>query len=521
MAPSFVKHLVELLKGIAPKIKARARRDGLKTQFDPRSALAQSVAPETPPHVLPESKSQTPSAESILENSRSFVTDNAEVQRIGASSKPANESIPEPDPEVRHPSRSTTGSESPAHDGNRRNSGAPSASEPFPRLHDESSSASELSQLQTPLHSGHRSSDTSAKRNYYEPDKDNDRIIPKDILCYLKVRFEGRTLSKKKPFENFDWQNDASYRIVNNAAEQILHVSPETINKKKVWRTDGVCKLFRKEQECSSKALETEEQWSEVLHLIIAEFVTMRGNEYKKFHLEITWTYAAVEETVVEIQKKYSRQIAHLIDARMKSNWCDRKFIPQKDLHAIMSPNVIEHLVDQDDSLKELEGSSAANGALFQKKQFVSDVTNSHKRLLALCVHEGLPLICLWQMLYARERPVQFPLTSLKDSDRPAAADQINFGNILFKQWFFNAYQFPNPTNAKVHCIDLKDNDVLPIEKCGDELTPIGQGASKVVYKVQIQPGHHCFTAVSITSIFGQLIVVLMIADRTKRVCLR
>jgi hypothetical protein len=509
MAPSLVKHLVKFWKNIVHKINARAQKDRAKKQFDAPSAQAQSDAQETP-LVLPGSNLLNPSTDSVLKNSRSAVTENSEVQGIALSSKPANDSVPEPDTEVLHPSRSTTSSESPTHDNDRRSSGAwvPSAFEPFPCLHEEPCSISGVSQSRTPPPLGHHSSDTSAKRNYYEQD-DKHRIIPKHILCYLKVKFEGRTLSKKKPFEKFDWQNDASYDIVSKAAQAILHHSPETINKKNIWRTDGVCKLFVKKQECSSKALEAEDQWSEVLHLIIAEFVTISGNEYKKFHLEITWTYAAVEETVGEIQKKYSKQIAHLIDARMKPNWRERNFIPQKDLHAIMSSNVIEHLIDKDESLKELGGSSAANGALFHKKQFVSDITNSHKKLLALCVHEDIPLICLWQMLYAKERPVQFPLTPLKESDRPAAADQINFGNILLKQWFFTAFQFPNPTNAKVHCIELRDNDVLPIEKCGDELTPIGHGASKVVYKVQIQPGHHRFTAVSISSMFGQLEIVL------------
>jgi tetratricopeptide (TPR) repeat protein len=217
-----------------------------------------------------------------------------------------------------------------------------------------------------------------------------------------------------------------------------------------------------------------------------------------------------LEEDDSVIEEKYSKQIANLINARIKLNWREKYFIPQKDLHAIMSQNVIEHLVDKDESLKELEGSGAANGTLFDKKLFISDVTNSHKRLLALCVHEGLPLICLWQMLYPKEKAVQFPETPLKDSDRPAAADRIQFRTILLKQWFFNAYQFPKPTDATIHCIDLRDNDVLPIEKCGGELTPIGQGGSKVVYKVRIQPGDHRFTAVCITSMFAQFRVVLM-----------
>jgi hypothetical protein len=412
-----------------------------------------------------------------------------DVQPARELTKLTTSSAPELDTEKLYPSRSTTGSESLNHDNDKRRSSLSSPSEPFPRLHDESFAIGEASQLRPTPPFSHRPSDTHAKRVYYEQEEDRDRVIPRDILCYLKVVCDGKTLSKRKPFERFDWQADASYEIFNIAAQKCLASAPETINKK-VWRTDGVCKLFKKDQECSSRALEIKEQWSEVLHLIIAEFVTSSGNEYAKFHLEITWTYVVVDDTVIE--KRYSKKIADLIDARIKTNWREKKFIPQEDFNAIMSQFVIENLIDKDESLKDPEDSNLEGGPAFDKKQFIRDVASSHKHLLALCVHEDLPLICLWQMLYLGEHPVQFPL---KDSDRPPAAEKIKFDNLIMKQWFFTAYQFPNPTNAEVHCFDLRDNVVLPIEAYGED-KPIGRGASKVVYQVQIEPGHHRFTAV-------------------------
>ncbi|ERF75558.1 hypothetical protein EPUS_08970 [Endocarpon pusillum Z07020] len=238
----------------------------------------------------------------------------------------------------------------------------------------------------------HRTSYRSAGRKYYEQDGDGDRVIPKEILCYLKVILDGKLLSERTSFEKLDWQDDASYGTVNNAAQNCLNASPETINKN-VWRTDGVCKLFRKDQECSSKALEIEDQWSEVLHLIIAEF-----------------TYAAVDRPGIEKKR--------------------RKFIPQKDLYAIMSQSVIEHLINNDESLTNTEHVGHVDSPVMNKKKFIHDVASSHKHLLALCVHEDLPLICLWQMLYLRPKPVQFPLGT---SDKPPAAEKIKFENLIFK----------------------------------------------------------------------------------------
>lgn len=233
-----------------------------------------------------------------------------------------------------------------------------------------------------------------------------------------------------------------------------------------------------------------EEQWSDVLHLIVAEFVTTPGNQHAKFHLEITWTYAAVDERTAE--EKYSKKIADLIDSRMKTNWQKKKFIPQKDLSTIISMNVVQHLVDQDDSLKDLEDASLGDGPRFDKKKFIEDAYLSHGRLLALCVYEELPLICLWQMLYVQKPPVTLPLEA---SDIPRAAEKRKFDNLIIKQWYFTAHQFPKPDDAKVHCTCLDDGKVLPLEPCG-EVKPIGAGGSKVVYKVQIPPGHHRFTEV-------------------------
>jgi hypothetical protein len=483
MAFSIFKDLINFCKDLRPrrgppKALKRGSAEGRTRALAPNNPIYL----QTPDHDLPESN--FPDETSQI--SRSFATNRDDGQAVEPLPKPASISAPELDTDKQCPSRSTTGSESQFFDDDRRRSVGPG-----PPLCEEPHSMSESSQLQKPPPLEHSPSDTSARKKYYEEDEDRDRIIPKDVLCYLKVIFDGKKLSKKKPFQ-LDWQDDASYGIVNNAAQKCLQDSPETINKE-VWRTDGVCKLYRKEQEFSSKALETEEQWFEVLHLIIAEFVTTPGNEYAKFHLEITWTYAAGDNTVVEDSKEeYSKKIADLIDARMRTNWRKKKFIPQKDFHAIMSQPVIEYLIDKDKSLKTMAVSTSLNEPVFEKKQFIRDVASSHKHLLALCVYEDLDLICLWQMIKRSGKPATFPLG---DSDKPPAAEKRKFDNLLIKQWYFTAYQFPKPTDAEVHCIPLKDEDVLPIEACG-KVEPIGWGTSKNVYEVQIQPGHHLFTAV-------------------------
>jgi hypothetical protein len=449
---------------------------------DPASSRMNTACHQSPDHDTPEGHAQLPLADSASQNLVPSDDPQDSAQPVTQSTDLVTVSPHELDTGKGCPSRSTTGSES-----IRPGSANSGPSVPFPPVYEEPNSIDEASQLKTPPPGGHRLSDTSTKKNYYESGV-RDRVIPKEVLCYLKLKFDGKRLSRPQHFQ-LDWQDDASYGTVNNAARKCLNSSPETINKK-VWRTDGVCKLFKYDQECSSKALENEDQWSEVLHLIIAEFVTVPDNEYAKFHLEIIWTYAAVDDPAVE--KQYSKKIADLIDARMRTNWRKKKFIPQKDLHAIMSQTVIEHLIDKDESLKSLQDLSPVDGPIFDKKKFTRDVVTKHKHLLALCVYEELPLKCLWQMLYLSTTPMRFPLN---EKDIPSGAEKRKFDNLLIKQWWFTAYQFPKPTDAKVHCIDLKEDDVLPIEAC-DEVKPIGWGASKNVYQVQIQPGHHRFTAV-------------------------
>jgi hypothetical protein len=504
---SVFRPLGKIYHRVCRKRPKQAPRGNTREHRSSASAPSDTTRPPVSDHDSPDTSRRLPSADDTFQKSVPFNDGHDDVHADTDLSKIVTISSPELDAaEKLHPSRSTTGSESLNHDNERQKSTASGPSEPFPCLHGVSDSIIEPSQLFTPPTLDHRLSDTSARWNYYEQD-DRDRIIPKEILCYLKVMYDGKKLAKRKPFEKLDWQDDASYGVVNNAAQKCLDSSPETINKK-VWRTDGVCKLFQRDQECSSKALETEDQWSEVLHLIIAHFVTIPGNEYAKFHLEITWTYAAVDDTLAE--EKYSKKIADLIDSRVKTNWHKKKFVPQKDLHAIMSQSVIEHLIDKDESLKDIANSNPADALIFDKKQFIHNVASSHKQLLALCVYEDFPLMCLWQMLNLGEKPAKLPL---KDSDIPPAAEKRKFDNLIIKQWYFTAYQFPKPTDAEVHCIDLRDDVTLPIEEY-EEWKPIGRGASKVVYKVQIQPGHHRFTAVCCyfprTSQFTDLNVLIL-----------
>ncbi|ERF72333.1 hypothetical protein EPUS_06089 [Endocarpon pusillum Z07020] len=497
MALSIFTDFMRVCKHHYQRRRGKARRRNSTKHHDPSITPVDAVERQIPDQGLPERSSQVPLAENVVQKPISSLVDHNLVPPTTESSNFTDVSASKPEMEHSPPSPRTTGPESPSHDSGSRMSIASSPPEPFPRLHHEPCSPGKSHRLQTPHTLKHRTSDRSARRQYY--DQDRDRVIPKEILCYLKVIFDGKPLSERTSFEKLDWQDDASYGTVHKAAQNCLNASPETINKN-VWRTDGVCKLFREKQECSSKALETEDQWSEVLHLIIAEFVTIPGNEYAKFHLEITWTYAAVDLPGTEKTQKrrYSREIADLIDSRIKTNWRGRKFIPQKDLHAIMSPSVIEHLINKDESLANTEHAGLGDSPAMNKKKFIDDVASYHKHLLALCVHEDLPLICLWQMLYLGPKPAQFPLGI---SDKPPAAEKIKFDNLIFKQWFFTAYRFPKPTDAKVHCFDLTDNDILPIEGCG-KTKPIGSGAFKTVYEVQIQPGHHRFTADK-TSVFA------------------
>lgn len=430
------------------------------------------------------------STEQALPESTSSITD---LRRSFMDPwKLASASALDRDAEEQSLSRRTSGSEPLNHDNERQGSVGMSP-EPFPRFYEEPVSLDGTLQLGTSPPFEHRPQDRGAKENYYDSGE-RDRVIPKQVLCYLRMMFEGERLCKKMSFY-LDWQSDDSYRKIKDAAKKCLDHSPQTIDKQ-VWRTDGVCKLFKMNQECSSRTLENEDenqdQWFEVLHLIIAQFVAIPGNEYTKFHLEITWAYAAVKDPVTEAKGAYSTRIANLIHDRMRTNWRNQKYIPQKDIHAIMSQTVIEHLIKKDKSLQDLEHSAHTDDQSFKKEQFIHDVAIKHKRLLALCVYEELDLICLWQMVYRNGMPAKLPLNN---SDRPLGAEPRRFDSLLSKQWWFQPYQFPKPTDAKNHCTKLGDEVILPIEGCG-ERKPIGSGSSKDVYKVQVQSGHHQFTAV-------------------------
>jgi hypothetical protein len=294
MAFSVIKRVGKFWKNLRWKPSTKTLRGKTKKHRDPVEAPINTVYSQALDHESKDNNAQVPSVDKASQNTTSPIIDHHDdqpVQKLAnvpaandASPKstssiishedgqpvanltkpPAAVSAPELDTEKLHPSRTTTGSESLSHDDDGRRSIASSPAEPFPRLHDEPGLTNQPSQLQTPLSVGHRPSYSSAKKNYYDQDEDRDKVIPRDVLCYLKVIFDGKSLCKRKPFEKLNWRDDNSYGVINDAAQKCLRAAPETIDKE-VFRTTGVCKLFERDQEWSSKALENDYQWSEVL----------------------------------------------------------------------------------------------------------------------------------------------------------------------------------------------------------------------------------------------------------------
>ncbi|ERF72822.1 hypothetical protein EPUS_04257 [Endocarpon pusillum Z07020] len=340
---------------------------------------------------------------------------------------------------------------------------------------------------------------SSRRKKLYSGGCDWETLVPSRLLCYLIIEFESIS---NEPFKDerldvleFDlnWQDEGAYHMLNNEAQRRLRQYPTTMERQ-TYRKKGTCKLFRDEQYCFSTPLNEEAKWLNLLSNMIVQFIAK--NEMVKFHLEITWTYTASEPP--QEASCYAEKVRQSIDAQLVSrkNFIGESYIPSNVLTEIMSETTTEHLINEDDSLKDVESRRYQQNGQFDKRGFVRDVKTKASILLALFVYNKLPLKYLLRLMESDITNVHLGTLPLQRDHCPEGADSVDFGNLVDHQWRFCAHKFPKPETASAHSYDLHRHTILPIQYC-NEGKKIGNGAYGEVYKIRIETDHHEFRTVS------------------------
>jgi hypothetical protein len=313
--------------------------------------------------------------------------------------------------------------------------------------------------------------------------KTGTQLVSNKVDCVVVLVYEGK--AHRAIEERIWWMDKSQYAQFDYAADRFLR-DYGVPHHKQLYRKSGQCSLIGyddkgREFKFDSRTLENEEQWFEVLQILITSFVSKYP--YVKFHLEIYWEYSDVTINRVE-HERYAVTVRNVINGKLRANWQKQNFIPRKDLDEIMSKSTISELINSDTSLNHLSRA--------EKDTFINDVVLDATRLLAVCVFVKLPLACLFELMAKGCKDTDMPLT--KDHC-PHKTYNTDFGFFLNYQGGFIAHQFETNDGRPKHD-KIPDDVVVPITFDGDE--PIlGEGGFGVVYAVRIDPDHHVLSAVS------------------------
>jgi serine/threonine protein kinase len=321
-----------------------------------------------------------------------------------------------------------------------------------------------------------------------KPSQDTEELAPKEITCTLEVTY-GDTIVDRLEGRKVKWQDQDTYDILNAAAVKCLsHYSRAA--SKQFYLKSGRCRLIRHDsnKEAASEILETREQWSESLPLMIMTFCSQ--NPYVKFHLEVQWEYSGLQIERVDGQN-YAVTIANVVHEKMKKNWEDKSFVPRKDLDEIFTRATVAALITEDSSLHD-DAFLSTNGRPLDEASFIEDVHAVASRLLAICVYADLPLICLYKLRQQKVEDIKLPLTGISC---PVASYSHKFQIAMTIQGMFIAHEFRLNNKRRPEHQQLDQAVVVPIlfDQSDDSEDRIGQGSFGKVFKVRIDSSHHAF----------------------------
>ncbi|OLE52325.1 MAG: hypothetical protein AUG51_18625 [Acidobacteria bacterium 13_1_20CM_3_53_8] len=326
-------------------------------------------------------------------------------------------------------------------------------------------------------------------------------LIPNKVDCALHITFEEDLEDKDKTphcyevpmitVPDVEWNYRTVFTNLDQKAQEHLqsHLKEEIpeLESRSIYRRHGSCRIV-----CGGEAEEAEElndtdQWPLVPSGLIARFVNVEKNQYKPFHLEWQLVYSDLQlhpdqttDFTLTVQKEISR--------KMKPNYNKEKYISRNDVFKIASAEWIPKIIDDDRSLQNL--SSESDFAKL-KKDLVNAIIGSAPRLLAICVHVGIKLAFLKDLLDHRINDTDLPLNTEKCREKYPDCAMFELNKLIDGQGSFLAHKF-----EKGHQ-EVGTNIVLPIyyNKVDDLL---GRGAHGDVYKIQIDPDYHLLSKVGI-----------------------
>lgn len=299
------------------------------------------------------------------------------------------------------------------------------------------------------------------------------------LFCSFQISFNNEVLLSEISFAT-KWASNEAFQALNDAATRELKQKIE-LDTRTLFLRYGRCRLVTPDACDKFHPLRNQSQWREAVQKI--SHAVIRQIQQHHLRLDVRLEYSAIQLEPINGQC-YTQTLRDEIDRQMQTNFENRVYVLLNEFIGLLAIAALQRLLQEDESLR----SSVKNDITFEKS-FVCDISQNARRLLALCVYAGLPLLFLKALRDQGLSDANLPLRPEQCSSKLTGA---KFNLLMSQQWAFLPHRFKNQKDL----LRLEPELIVPI--CFDsDLDMVGVGSYSNVYRVSINQACHDFLSVS------------------------
>ncbi|MCJ1262431.1 hypothetical protein MMC22_002301 [Lobaria immixta] len=296
-----------------------------------------------------------------------------------------------------------------------------------------------------------------------------------DLVCHLRISFNNEVLLKEINFatklsisEGFQTLNDGATRDLR----QKIDLGTRTL-----FLRYGRCRLVTPDADEKFYPLRNQSQWLEAVrkNLIAVKF-NIHGDHPR---LDVRLEYSAIQLEPVDGQR-YAQTLRDEINGQMQTNFENHVYVLLNEFIEILAIQSLQRLVQEDKSLFGV----VKKDSLFVDR-FVHDISQNARKLLAICLVAGLPLLVLKVI---RDQGLSDAHLPLRPENCCGKLTAVDFNLLASQQWSFLPYRFTKEEDLS----RLEPECIVPMSFDSD-VDKVGVGSYSRIYRVSLNQACHDF----------------------------
>lgn len=308
-------------------------------------------------------------------------------------------------------------------------------------------------------------------------------VLRNDVLvCSLRISFNNEVLLSETNLATKLYGSDA-FQALNNGAMQELGRKIE-LGTRTLFLKYGRCRLITPDAGEKFYPLRDQSQWCEAVRKIFPAAILEIHEDHPR--LDVRLEYSAVQLAPINGQC-YTETLRREIhrQMRMQTNFEERAYILLNEFIGLLSVACLQRLLQEDESFHGF----VENDDLFVDR-FAKDVSQNARKLLAICLFTGLPLLILKVM---REQGLSDAHLPLRPEQCSGKLTTMDFNLLVSEQWAFLPHRFTKQEDIP----QLVSECIVPMS-FDPHLDQVGVGSYSYIYKVSIDQACHVFSTVSL-----------------------